>query len=709
LASSKRAVNIKLGIRDLDCMDCARALERVAGSLEGVEEARVSFAFSSLDLRLRDETYRKPVIRQLRHRGYEVYPAEGGIPSPRGALKGAISRRRIVLTSICGACLAGALIVWVSGFGMVPTRALLAAAIVAGLPPTLLRALAALRSRSVDMDVLMSIAIVAAAIIGQWDEAAVVAFLFSVAIMLESLAMARTRSAIESLMELAPDTATVIRDGVPTEVDAGTIGPGEKITVRPGERVPLEGYVFSGVTSVDESAITGEPMPVGKQGGDPVFAGTLNGEGLIQVIVTKPKEESTLAKIIHLIEHVEESRAPVERFVDRFARIYTPSVIGAALLVAVLPHLAGIGGSWVYRSIVILIIACPCALVISTPVAVVSGLTAAARRGILIKGGAFLEQTANIRAIALDKTGTVTLGRPSVAAVTAHGSVSEDDLVRLASAIESGSTHPLAGAVMAEARRRRLHWPTPRNVTTIPGRGIRGEVEGKTYLVAKPEFASGEADPDALPESGSAGRTALVVSSGTEILGTIEFTDRVRPEVARTVAELKQMGILRTAIVTGDRDKVARAVADEAGVDEYHADLLPEGKVAVIDRLKREFDTVAMVGDGVNDAPALAAAHVGVAMGAAGSDTAIDTANVALMSDDIERLVPLLRISKSVKRVTIENIGFAISLKALFLVLASLGSATMWMAVFADMGASLIVISNALRVLKEGDAKSAAP
>jgi Cd2+/Zn2+-exporting ATPase len=700
LANSKSGQSLRLKVKDLDCIDCARALEHVAKTIEGVEDARVSFTLSTLDIRLRDEKDRKAVLRRLRRKGYEAYPIEQERAAPLGALRGAVSRRRLLITLIAGALLATALASYLLGMATGLVRVLLIAATAVGLSLTFIRAISAVRGRSIDMNVLMSIAIIAAAAIGQWEEAAVVGFLFSIAIVLEALAMARTRKAIESLMELSPDVALVKRNGREEQTEASAVAPGETMVVRPGERIPLEGQIVSGVTSVDESAITGEPMPASKQPGDQVFAGTLNEEGLIEVKVTKPKEESTLARIIHLIEHVEESKAPVERFVDRFARIYTPVVIAAAMVIGIVPYLVGMDEDWVYRSIVVLIIACPCALVIATPVGIVSGLTSAARKGILIKGGTYLEQAANTKAIALDKTGTITLGRPTVVSVKALGSISEDELVQTAAAIESGSAHPLAGAVMAEARRRALHWEEPQEVKAIPGSGITGTVKGKTYTVAKPEYLAERLGRKGMKGELDTGRTTLAVASDSEMLGLIEFTDRVRPGAAETLAALRRMGLERTVMLTGDREDAAREAAEQAGVDIYYADLLPDRKAAVVEQMKGEFDTVAMVGDGVNDAPALAASHIGVAMGAAGSDTAIDTAGVALMSDDIRKLVPLFAISKAVKRITIENITFAIGIKAVFLVLAAMGKATMWMAVFADMGASLIVISNALRLLR---------
>jgi Cd2+/Zn2+-exporting ATPase len=484
-------------------------------------------------------------------------------------------------------------------------------------------------------------------------------------------------------------------------VDASKVSPGDIIVVRPGERIPLEGNVISGKTSVDESPITGEPMPVTKQRGSPVFAGTLNEEGLIEVSVSKPREESTLARIIHLVEHVEESRAPVERFVDRFARFYTPVVVSAAVLMAVVPSILGLEGQWIYRSIVVLIIACPCALVLATPVAVVSGLTTAARKGILIKGGLHLEQAAGVKAVALDKTGTVTEGRPTVSSVIPLGGIAEDELLRIASSVESASTHPLAGAVMAEARKRGLHFSEPQAAKAITGSGMTGTVEGVQYHVAKPEFFAGRPGVEEDFIGRLAGATTIAVGTDTALLGVIQFDDEIRPATVRTLTRLKKLGIRRSILITGDRKETAKKVAETIGVDEHHADLLPDQKVDLIQKLKADFGTVAMVGDGVNDAPALAASDVGIAMGAAGSDTAIDTADVALMSDDISRLVPLFRLSKRVRAITLENITLAIGIKAAFLVLAASGTATMWMAVFADMGASLIVIANALRLLSD--------
>jgi Cd2+/Zn2+-exporting ATPase len=692
-------MNLKLRIKDLDCIDCARALEHVVRTIDGVEDVKISIAFSTLDIALGAGTDAKTVIRALRRKGYEVAPAEGEPVARAKSLKGIVSRRRIVLTSVSGALLVAALTLWV-GHGPTALRhMLLLAAAVAALPLSLVRAVNALRSKSIDMNVLMTVAIAAAIAIRQWDEAGTVAFLFSIANILEALAMARTRRAIETLVNLSPDKALLKREGEAVPVDAETVRPGETIVVKPGERIPLEGRIISGETSVDESPITGESMPVTKGPGAEVFAGTLNEEGLIEIAVTKPKEESTLARIIHLVEHIAERKAPIERFVDRFASVYTPAVVIGAVALAVVPSLLGLPDGWIMRSLVLLIIACPCALVIATPVAVVSGLTSAARRGVLIKGGMYLEEAARIRAIAFDKTGTLTKGRPVVADVRPTPILSEEDLLRIAASLETASTHPLAGAVLAEARRRGIHWQDPEQVTAITGSGISGTIAGERYFAAKPEFFAQRVSRSNEMLARRGNGTTIAVGSESEILGVIEFADEVRPGAAETISALKKMGIARSIMITGDRDEVARDVARRLGIEDVHANLLPEEKVALVRDLRAAGGRVAMVGDGVNDAPALAASNLGIAMAAAGSDTAIETADAALMSDDIRRLVSLFGVSRNVARVTKQNLGFAIVVKAIFLSLGATGHATMWMAVFADMGASLIVIGNALRLL----------
>jgi Cd2+/Zn2+-exporting ATPase len=699
-------MHLRLRVRDLDCRDCARALEQVAGGLDGVDAAAVGFTSSILELDLRDPSMTKPVIRSLRRKGYDVSPLDE-TPPVRGSIGGAVSRRRLLLTVSCGAMLLVALALHAAGLPSAATRAFLILATAVGLPLALVRAVSAVRSRSIDMNVLMSIAVVAALAIGQWAEAGVVVFLFSTAIILEALAMSRTRTAIQSLMEISPDKAAVKRGGGLVVVDASEAAPGDIMLVKPGERIPLEGAIVTGITSVDESLITGEPMPVSKEPGSQVFAGTMNQEGLVEVRVTKPKQESTLARIIHLVEHVEKSKAPIERVVDRFARIYTPAVVALAVAVGVVPYVLNLQGPWIYRSLVILIIACPCALVIATPVAIVSGLTRAARTGILIKGGAYLEEAARVTAIALDKTGTLTLGRPSVSAIHPSEGISEDGVLEIAASVESASTHPLAGAVLAEARKRKIHFPEPREVSEMPGTGLSAAVRGTRYSVGKPDLFAGRRGFKTRASDAGTGAMAVGVGTDDAFLGTIEFRDDLRPGAADSIAALRRIGLGRLVMLTGDSADGARDIAAAAGVDDYYADLLPHQKVEVI-RKMRSGGRVAMVGDGINDAPALAAADVGVAMGAAGSDAAMDAADIALMSDDVRKLVPLFGIARRVRWIVAENIVVALAIKGIFLALAATGTATMWMAVFADMGASLIVIANALRVMSGSGAVAAA-
>ncbi len=691
-------MKLKVKVKDLDCIDCARALEHVAKSVEGVEGAEVNFTLSTLELELKDGTDRRQVIRALRRKGYEVAPEDTSPVSGLQVRRGIISRRRLILTSICGLFLLAAIASYLIQPLVAVRSVFLILATIVAVPLTLVRAINAIRSRSIDMNVLMSIAIVAAAAIGEWAEAAIVAFLFSIAVMLEAAALARTRRAIETLMELSPDVARVRRDMTSETVKADDVKPGEIVVVRPGERIPLEGKVIKGTTSVDESAITGEAMPVAKQPGSTVFAGTLNEDGAIEIEVTKPKSESTLARIIHLVEHVEATRAPIERFVDRFARIYTPVVVTAAIVFAIVPYAIGLEGNWIYRSLVFLIIACPCALVIATPVAVVTGLASAARKGILIKGGAHLEQAAKITTVALDKTGTVTEGRPTVAQVAPIEEIAEDSLIGIAASVESASNHPLAGAIVAEARKRGIHPEEPRDAKSMPGIGMSGIVNGRRYYVAKPNFFVDKGLT--IPETTGDLDEATLVAIGTEdkVLGYIFFEDRIRSGAHQTIAGLKGLG-MTSVLVTGDTEQVAARVARSLGIDEYHANLLPNEKVDIIGNLRSRHGGVAMVGDGVNDAPALAASDVGIAMGAAGSDAAIDAADVALMSDDIVKLLPLFKVSKRVRSITIENILIAIGIKSIFVALAAAGSVAMWMAVFADMGASLIVITNSFRLL----------
>lgn len=562
----------------------------------------------------------------------------------------------------------------------------------------------AVRQLNLNIHALMSVAVTGAVFIGRWPEAAMVMFLFAVAEMIEAKSLDRARRAVEGLMAMTPDTATVkVADGWEI-VPAAGVAIGTLVRARPGERIALDGQVVSGSTTVDQAPITGESLPVDKSIGDPLFAGTINQGGEVAYRTTAPANDSTLARIVRAVQDAQASKAPTQRFVDTFATYYTPIVFGIAMAVAALPPLVAGGDwlTWVYRALVMLVIACPCALVISTPVTVVSGLTAAARRGILIKGGLFLEQGHRLTVLALDKTGTLTQGRPSLTDIVAlHGT--QDEQLRLAAALARRSDHPVSMAVGAYAGDR---FP-PLDVASfkaINGRGVEGVIEGVSYLLGNHRLVEDlnacspalELKLNALEEQG---KTAIVLIGDGQALAIFAVADAVRPHSREAIAELTALGI-EPVMLTGDNRHTAQAIARQVGIAEVRSELLPEHKLEAIKEFQSRGAVVGMVGDGINDAPALATADIGFAMGAAGTDTAIETADVALMDDDPRKLVGFIRLSRATHSVLWQNIALALGIKAVFLALAVLGQATLWMAVFADMGASLLVVLNGLRLLR---------
>ena len=572
-----------------------------------------------------------------------------------------------------------------------------------------------LRALRLDMNVLMTVAVAGAWIIGEGAEGAAVVFLFAFAELLESWSVGRARRAIKSLLALAPDTAVRKGEGSePDEVPADQIAPGEIILVRSGQRVPLDGEVAMGFSAINQAPITGESVPVEKKPGDAIFAGTINGEGSLEVRVTKAAGDSTLARIIKMVEEAEEQKAPTQRFVDKFARIYTPVVFVLAILVAVLPPQLG-GGSWSewgYRALVLLVIACPCALVIATPVSIVSGLTSLARRGVLIKGGAFLEAVGKLRALAVDKTGTITQGRPQVAEIIPWGGTTEVDVLRWAAAIDTHSTHPLAEAVTAAAKARGILFIPADNYQSRVGRGAEAVIDGHPHFIGnhKMAHAYGVCSPQIearLAEIESRGQSLAVLGHTPhdgcdgKVLGILAIGDTMRAEVPEALKTLHAAGLEKVVMLSGDNQRTASAIAKLAGIDEARGDLLPDQKVAHIRDLVKSYQYVGMIGDGVNDAPALAVANVGIAMGAVGSDTAIETADMALMNDDLRKLADAIRVSRRTVRIIQFNVGFALAVKALFLILAFTGHTSLWLAILADTGATLLVIANALRLLRD--------
>jgi Zn2+/Cd2+-exporting ATPase len=582
-------------------------------------------------------------------------------------------------------------------------------AIVVGGWPIARRGWQRARAGALDMNVLMTVAVLGAMGIGEWGEGAATVVLFSAAQWLEGRSLERARRAIAGLMGLAPDRAVVLRDGVEVHLTSAEVARGETLLVSPGARLPLDGVVLDGRSEVDQSPLTGESMPVAKEPGDSVFAGSINGSGALSVRVTRRAAETTLARILRRVEEAQASRAPSQGFVDAFARVYTPAVIALALLAAVVPPLLGWGtlGEWSYRALVLLVIACPCALVISTPVSIVSALTAASRRGVLVKGGAHLEELGRVRAVVFDKTGTLTRGAPEVTDVLAVDGLQPERVLALAAAVEARAAHPLGTAVVAHAQRLGLAAAAAVDVTELPGRGVRGMVEGQEILVGSHRLFDERGLCDhrldaSLARLEAEGKTAVLVgraSAPAGVLGALAVADGLRPEAREAVQALAADGIA-VAMLTGDNARTAAAIASQLGIPSATSDLLPEDKVERVLELQRTLGPVAMVGDGVNDAPALAAAAVGVAMGRRGSDVALETAAVALMSDDL-RLVPgVMRLGRATRAVIRQNVAVSLAVKGLVLALALLGWGSLWAAVAADMGASLLVIANGTRLLR---------
>jgi len=568
----------------------------------------------------------------------------------------------------------------------------------------------AIRNGNLNINALMSIAVTGALILGQWPEAAMVMVLFTIAELIEAKSLDRARNAIEGLMQLTPEQASVRQsDGSWRSMDLKAIALGALVRVKPGERIALDGEIAAGRSSVNQAPITGESLPVDKAAGDAVFAGTINQAGSFDYRVTASASNTTLARIIHAVEEAQASKAPTQRFVDRFARIYTPAVFGVALAVAVLPplFLDGLWREWVYKALVMLVIACPCALVISTPVTIVSGLAAAARKGILIKGGAFLEQGRKLSRLALDKTGTITHGKPVQTEFETLADLDEPHCLTLAASLAGRSDHPVSMAIAAAARTGGVMSVTVDAFEALAGRGVRGDIGGTPYWLGNHRLieelgrcsASLEARLDALERQG---KTVVMLADAERVLALFAVADTVKETSRAAIADLHRLGV-RTAMLTGDNPHTAEAIAQQVGVDEARGDQLPQDKLNAVAQWSKDGATVGMVGDGINDAPALARASIGFAMGAMGTDTAIETADVALMDDDLRKIPLFIRLSKATHSVLVQNIALALGIKSVFLVLTVMGLGTMWMAVFADVGASLLVVANGLRLLRQSD------
>ncbi|MCA9736752.1 MAG: cation-translocating P-type ATPase [Gemmatimonadota bacterium] len=698
---------VRFRIQDMDCPSCVARIESHLNGVDGVVAVHGDVVARSLTVEMDPvRTDAERVQSEIGRLGYLAQPVAGATPTLAPSTWTSAEAR------VAYAAIALFLLGWLlEALGGGPTllrwlgepvgvaELLWTAAALVGGTAFFPKALGALRTRSLDMNFLMTIAILGAIGIGEFSEAAAIAFLFSIAELLERHSLDRARASVESLMRLSPQTARVLREGVESVVPADAVTTGDAVLVRPGERVPVDGQVAEGASAINQAPITGEPLPVDKGIGDEVFAGTINGDGFLRVTAAGPATHSTLARIVELVESASRRKARSERFVERFARIYTPLVTVAAVLVVAVPTLL-LGadfGTWFLRGLTLLVIACPCALVISTPVAVVSGITAAARNGVLIKGGAYLEAVGAVRALAFDKTGTLTHGHPEVVAIEPAAGAEERDVLARAAALEARARHPIARAIVEAAERRGVHghWSVT-DFESTPGVGVRARLDGVAHAVGR--GAGSDADTARRNGDGS----VVTVERDGQVLGWIRVADRTRDAAARTLADLKASGVEHIALLTGDHEGAATALARTLGVDEVRADLLPEDKLRAIDALEERFGVVAMVGDGVNDAPALARATVGIAMGVAGSDTALETADVALMGDDLDRLPYLLTLSRRARRVIRQNVATAIVVKAILVVGVPLGWVSLIAAVvLGDLGVSLAVTLNALRLGRE--------
>ena len=701
-------------------------MERALRQLEGVQEVRVDVVTGRVRVRHAGTPLaRGDIADAISRLGYRVekrrrrrpfptaeMPDRGENAEVRGAKVGRFSgfgarRGRVAITGAAGVLFGiGVAVEWRGGSPAL-TLAALALSTLAGGWYVVPRGVRAVMHRSLDMNFLMAVAAIGAWIIGEPTEAAATLFLFAVAELLESFSMDRARNAITALMDLSPVDARVRRGADEVRVPVAEVEVGEIVVVRPGEKLPVDGLVLDGWSSVNQAPVTGESMPADKAPGSDVFAGSLNGQGLLEIRSTRRANDTTVARIIHAVEVAQASRAPSQSFVERFARIYTPAVVVVALAVATLPPLlvGGVWTTWVYRALALLVVACPCALVISTPVTIVSGLAGAARAGVLIKGGAHLERTGQVTTIAIDKTGTLTRGEPEVVEVVSLRGTPEAEILRLALGVERHSEHPLARAVIAAGSKRGVALPRSSGFAAIVGGGARASVEGRVVHVANERLAGAlhllglEAEAT-LRLQEQQGRTAVVVIDELTPVGVLGIADQPRAEGRAALDMLRHLGIQRVLMLTGDNEGTARAVARQLGIEEVHAGLLPDDKARLVRALTAGGERVAFVGDGINDAPALAAATVGVAMGAAGTDVALETADVALMGDDLTKLATAVQLSRKTLGIVRQNIGAALSLKAVFVVLALAGWATLWMAVVADMGTSLAVVINGLRALQ---------
>ncbi|WP_152654527.1 heavy metal translocating P-type ATPase [Oceanobacillus sp. CFH 90083] len=690
-------------VQGFSCASCANIFENNVKRLQGVEDAKVNFGASKVYVKGQtslEELEKAGAFENLKVRDEKEQKIEH---KPFWKHKENIKAYIAVILLVTG---------WVlgkqSGEGHLLSTIGYGASILIGGYTLFIKGLRNLSRLQFDMNTLMTIAIIGAAIIGEWVEGAAVVILFAISEALERYSMDKARQSIESLMDIAPKEALIRRENEEIRIHVEDIQIGDIMIVKPGQKLAMDGTVIKGASTLNQAAITGESVPVTKTINDEVFAGTLNEEGLLEVRVTRRVEDTTLSKIIHLVEEAQAERAPSQAFVDKFAKYYTPAIVMLAMFIAVIPPIffSEDWSTWIYQGLAVLVVGCPCALVISTPVAVVTAIGNAAKNGVLIKGGVYLEEIGKLKAIAFDKTGTLTKGIPAVTdIVTFLGN--EDELISLTAAMEKGSQHPLASAIIKKAEEKGLPFNdiSVEAFQSMTGKGIKASVNNEIYYVGSPSFFEAlhqqiKSDQKVIVDDlQAAGKTVMVLGTATEILALIAVADEIRESSKAVISQLNRHGI-ETVMLTGDNQRTAKAIGQQIGVTNVEADLLPADKLAFIKEFRGTHQHVAMVGDGVNDAPALAASTAGVAMGGAGTDTALETADIALMSDDLNKLPYTIQLSRKALTIIKQNITFSLGIKAVALWLVVPGWLTLWIAIFADIGATLLVTLNSLRLLR---------
>ncbi|MFJ6414515.1 heavy metal translocating P-type ATPase [Terribacillus saccharophilus] len=703
-------------VEGFSCANCAGKFEKNVKQIPGIQDAKVNFGASKISI------FGEATIEELEKAGafenLKVTPEKSArqasqeVKEETKEEKVPFYKKHSTLLYSALFFVFGYLSANVNGDGNIVTALLFVASMLVGGLSLFKVGLQNLLRFEFDMKTLMTIAVIGGAIIGEWAEVAIVVILFAISEALERFSMDRARQSIRSLMDIAPKEALVRRNGQEIMIHVDDIAVGDIMIVKPGQKIAMDGVVVSGYSAVNQAAITGESVPVEKTVDDEVFAGTLNEEGLLEVKITKLVEDTTISKIIHLVEEAQGERAPSQAFVDKFAKYYTPIIMVIAALVAIVPPLFFDGSweTWVYQGLAVLVVGCPCALVISTPISIVSAIGNAAKKGVLVKGGVYLEEMGALKAIAFDKTGTLTKGVPAVTDFNVlNKQINEKELLSIITALEYRSQHPLASAIMKKAEEENISYSDVQveDFSSITGKGIKGIVNGTTYYIGSPklfkELAISNFDKDLeqnVTTLQNQGKTAMIIGTEKEILAVIAVADEVRESSKEIIQKLHQLGIKKTIMLTGDNKGTANAIGGQVGVSDIEAELMPQDKLDFIKQLRSEYGNVAMVGDGVNDAPALAASTVGIAMGGAGTDTALETADVALMGDDLRKLPFTVKLSRKTLNIIKANITFAIAIKFIALLLVIPGWLTLWIAILSDMGATLLVALNGLRLMR---------